>query len=175
MKLFLTIVLNTFIAIAIIYLLILIVDISFVVSFSSIMKHHAHDLTVILTNKRDNLIKLFEVLNAKGFKLDKKKIEALNYFDLKRIENHDGEDARAARNELTSIYDYIISICEQNDIEDKEGEYQKVLVNINELENVYRHHLMMYNADVLGYNFWIAFFPTRFIYKVLRIKPKENI
>ena len=87
----------------IVYLLILIVDISFVVSFSSIMKHHAHDLTVILTNKRDNLARLSEILTANGVKLDKKKVENIHNFDVKRIDTQDGEDAKAARNELTSL------------------------------------------------------------------------
>ena len=171
MRLFLTILLNTFIATAIIYLLIVILDVSFVVSFSSIMKHHAHDLTVILTNKRDNLIKLVEVLTNQGTKLDKKKVEQLHNFDLKRIETHDGEDARLAREELTSLSDYFMSI----EAKKQNEEYFKSIENINELEKVYRHHLMMYNADVLGYNFWISFFPTRFIYLILRFKYKENI
>ena len=171
MRLFLTIILNTFIATAIIYLLIIILDVSFVVSFSSIMRHHAHDLTVILTNKRDNLTKLVEVLVNQGTKLDKKKVDQLHNFDLKRIETHDGEDARLAREELTSLSDYFLSIEAKNENE----EYYRAVENINELEKVYRHHLMMYNADVLGYNFWIAFFPTRFIYLILRFKPKENI
>ena len=175
MKVFLSIILYTAIAISIVYLLLLIVDISFVCSFSSIMKHHAKDLTVILTNKRDNLIKLADVLSKSGVKLDKKNVELLKSFDLKRIEKLDEEDAKNARLELTSLNDYFILICQQNDFPDKDGEIQKALANLNELEKVYRQHLMMYNADVLGYNFWISFFPTRYIYLILRFKPKENI
>ena len=175
MKLFLSIILNTFIATLIVFLLIIIVDVSFVCSFCSIMKHHAHDLTVILTNKRDNLIRLSELLAKSGVKLDKKKVDSLNDFDLKRIEKHDGEDAKAAREELTSINEYFLSVSSSANYKDEDGEIQRVLSNINELEKVYRHHLMMYNADVLGYNFWISFFPTRFIYLILKFKYKENI
>ena len=169
------ILLNTFIATLIVFILLVIVDVSFVCSFSSIMKHHAHDLTVLLTNKRDNLVHLAELLAKSGVKLDKKKVESLNNFDLKRIEKQDGEDAKAAREELTSLNEYLLSICEENDIKNNDSEVQKVLANIMEVEKVYRHHLMMYNADVLGYNFWISFFPTRFIYIILKFKPKENI
>ena len=169
------ILLNTFIATLIVFILLVIVDVSFVCSFSSIMKHHAHDLTVLLTNKRDNLVHLAELLAKSGVKLDKKKVEFLNNFDLKRIEKQDGEDAKTAREELTSLNEYLLSICEENDIKNNDGEVQKVLANIMEIEKVYRHHLMMYNADVLGYNFWISFFPTRFIYIILKFKPKENI
>lgn len=118
---------------------------------------------------------LMELLNKSGVKLDKKKVDSLVNFDLRRIETHDGEEAKAAREELTSLNEYFLSICGQNDLNDEDGEIQRVLSNINELETVYRHHLMMYNADVLGYNFWISFYPTRYIYRILKFKPKENI
>ena len=175
MKLFLSILLNTVIVILAIYLLIIIVDVTFVVSFSSIMKHHAHDLTVILTNKKDNLMKLVEFFTANGVKLDKKKVEKLQDFDTKRLEIKDEEDSKLAREELTSLNDYFLSVFEQSDIKDEQGECQKIVSNIYELEKVYRQHLMMYNADVLGYNFWIDFFPTKYIYKIFKIKSKENI
>ena len=175
MKLFLSIVLNTFIATLIVYLLIIIVDVTFVASFSSIMKHHAHDLTVILTNKRDNLAKLAEFFLGNGIKMDKKKVEKLQIFDTKRLEIKDDDESKAARDELTSLNDYLLSVYEQNEIKDEQGECRKIIDNIYELEKVYRQHLMMYNADVLGYNFWIEFFPTRFIYLILRFKKKENI
>ena len=175
MELFLIILRNVAIALAILYALIIIVSVSFVFSFASILSHHNHDLTVILTNKRDNLVKLADLFTQAGIKLDKKLLEGLHNFDFKRIENQDGEDAKKARDELTSYSEYLYSI----DVGDKKiasnEEYIKTLDNINELEKVYRHHLMMYNADVLGYNFWINFFPTRYIFKILRLKPRDNI
>ena len=175
MELFLIILRNTAIVLAILYTLILIVSISFVWSFASIMSHHSHDITVILTNKRDNFIKLANLLNSSGVKLDKKQLDALNGFDLKRIEKQDGEDAKAARDELTSYGDYLISIATAHEDSLNVEEYFHIMTNINELEKVYRQHLMMYNADVLGYNFWINFFPTRFIFKIFRFKKKDNI
>ena len=175
MELFLIILRNTAIVIAIIYLLIIIVSISFVWSFRSIMSHHNHDITVILTNRRDNYIKLADLINKSGVKLDKKQVEVLNNFDLKRIETQDGEDAKLAREELTSLGEYLVMTATANEASLNNGEYQNVMANINELDKVYRQHLMMYNADVLGYNFWINFFPTRFIFKILRFKKKDNI
>ena len=175
MELFLIILRNTFIVIAVIYLLIMIVSISFVWSFASIMSHHNHDITVILTNKRDNIIKLSNLLTSSGVKVDKKQSDALNGFDLKRIETQDGEDAKLAREELTSLSEYYLSLATSNEASLDIEEYGHILTNINELDNVYRQHLMMYNADVLGYNFWINFFPTRFIFKIFRLKKKDNI
>ena len=116
-----------------------------------------------------------EFLSARGIKLDKKNVEKLNNFDSKRLEIRDDNDSKAARDELTSLSNYLLSVYEQNNVKDEQGECQKIINNIYELEKVYRQHLMMYNADVLGYNFWIIFFPTRFIYIILRFKSKENI
>ena len=175
MELFLIILRNTAIVLAVIYLLILIVSVSFVWSFASIMSHHSHDITVILTNKRDNFIKLANLLNGSGVKTDKKQVDALNAFDLKRIEKQDGDDARLAREELTSLGEYFLSTATSNETSLNEEDYFQITTNINELEKVYRQHLMMYNADVLGFNFWINFFPTRFIFKILRFKKKDNI
>ena len=175
MELFLIILRNVAIVIAILYVLLLIVSVSFVWSFASIMSHHNHDITVILTNKRDNFIKLANLLNSSGVKIDKKQMDALNGFDLKRIEKQDGEDAKLAREELTSLGEHFLSLATSNEASLNEEEYFHITTNINELEKVYRQHLMMYNADVLGYNFWINFFPTRFIFKILRFKKKDNI
>ena len=175
MELFLIILRNTVIVLAILYVLILIVSVSFVWSFASIMSHHSHDITVILTNKRDNFIKLANLLNSSGVKLEKKQVDALNGFDLKRIEKQDGEDAKLAREELTSLGEYFILTATANEASLDQEEYLHITTNINELEKVYRQHLMMYNADVLGFNFWINFFPTRFIFKILRFKKKDNI
>ena len=175
MELFLIILRNVAIAIAILYTLILIVSISFVWSFASIMSHHSHDITVILTNKRDNFIKLANLMNSSSVKLEKKQLDALNGFDLKRIEKQDGEDAKLAREELTSLGEYFLLMATANETSLNSEEYSHIMTNIDELEKVYRQHLMMYNADVLGYNFWINFFPTRFIFKIFRLKKKDNI
>ncbi len=114
-------------------------------------------------------------MNSSGIKLEKKQLDALNGFDLKRIEKQDGEDAKLAREELTSLGEYFLLMATANEANLNAEEYLHITTNINELEKVYRQHLMMYNADVLGYNFWINFFPTRFIFKIFRLKKKDNI
>lgn len=175
MELFLIILRNIFISLAIIYVLLIIISVSFVFSFASILSHHNHDLTMILTSKRDNLIALANLLNKASIKFDKSRLEALNNFDLRRIENQDDDEAGIAREELTSLCDYFLNINIEIEALINSEEYQRIITNISELEKVYRDHLMMYNADVLGYNFWINFLPTRFIFKIFRQKKKKTI
>lgn len=175
MELFLIVLRNIFIAIAIIYAVLLIVSISFVASFASILSHHNNDLSLIITNKRDVLVTLSTLLSNDGVKLDKKQLDTLNNFDLKRTENQSKEEAKIAREELTSLSEYFLLKVSENNKEDASDEYHRVLENIQELDTVYRQRLMMYNADVLGYNFWISFFPTRFVFKIFRLKKKDTI
>ena len=47
--------------------------------------------------------------------------------------------------------------------------------NVLESDAIYRNNVTMYNADVLGYNYWIRFFPCAFVFKLFRVKKKEII
>lgn len=175
MELFLLILRNIALALLAIYLLFIVLDAVFVVSFSSILSHHDHDLSLILTNKKDNVDSLASLLNKHNLKLDKKRLEELATFDLKLVEHQDGESAKKARELLTSLSEYFLYMARDDQKVVNDPEFNTISSNIDELEKLYRQHIVLYNADVLGYNFWISFFPTRFIYKILRKKPKDII
>lgn len=175
MELALIILRNIAIAIVGLYAVFLVIDIIFVVSFSSILSHHGRDLFLVLTNKKDNLDKLAMLINKHNIKVDKKQADALANFDLKVIETQNGEDAKKARELLTSISEYFMYVARDNDKVMNDPEFELISGNVEESEKLYRQHVVLYNADVLGYNFWISFFPTRFIYKILKLKPKDII
>ena len=175
MELFLIVLRNVALFLIAFYTLFVIVDVVFVISFSSILSHHDHDLFVILTNKKDNIDHLVDLLNKHNVKMEKKELEKLTNFDLKLIEHQDGEEAKLARESLTSISDYFLSLARENEKVTNDDDYLLIEANVNEMEAVYSHHVVLYNADVLGYNFWISFFPTRFIYLLLKFKKKNII
>ena len=175
MELFLIILRNVAIALVALYLIFVVIDVIFVVSFSSILSHHDHDLFLILTNKKDYLDNVVSLLNKHSVKLDKKKVEELENFDLKLFEHQDGEEAKKARDLLTSISDYLMFTARDNQKVSNNPDFTLLSTYVDELEKVYRHHVVLYNADVLGYNFWISFAPTRYIYLILKRKPKDII
>ena len=175
MELALIILRNIAIAIVGLYAIFLVIDIIFVISFRSIMSHHDGDLFLILTNKKDNLDKLAVLINKHNIKVDKKQADALANFDLKVIEHQDGEEAKKARELLTSISEYFMYVARDNDKVTNDAEFELISGNVEAAEQLYRQHVVLYNADVLGYNFWISFFPTRFIYKILKFKTKDII
>ena len=175
MELAFIIIRNIAIAVIGLYLVFLVIDVIFVTSFSSILSYHDRDLALILTNKKDNLDKLAQLINKHGIKVDKKQADALANFDIKVIEHQDGEEARKARELLTSISEYFLYVARDNEKVSNDPEFELISGNVDESEKLYRHHVVLYNADVLGYNFWISFFPTRFIYKILKFKAKDII
>ena len=174
-ELLLLIIRNAAIVIVALYLLAVIFDIIFVASFSSILSRHEHDLYLTLTNKKDNLDRLLTLLNKNGVKLDKKTIEPLEKFDLKSIEHQDGEEARVAREQLTLISEYLLLTSRSDKKISESDEFMEINASIDEIEKFYRQHVLLYNADVLGYNFWISFVPTAYIYKILKKKKKDII
>lgn len=175
MELALIIIRNIAIAIVGLYAIFLVIDIIFVISFSSILSHHDHDLFLILTNKKDNLDKLAALISKHNIKVDKKQADALANFDLSVIEHQDGEEAKKAREMLTSISEYFLYVARDNDKVTNDAEFELISGNVEESEKLYRQHVVLYNADVLGYNFWISFFPTKFIYIILKFKAKDII
>lgn len=175
MELFFLILRNIVLVIVAFYLLFVILDAIFVVSFSSILSHHDHDLSLILTNKKDNVDNLVNLLNKHGVKLEKKNVDNLANFDLKTIEHQNGEEAKKNRELLTSLTEYFLYVARDTQKVVDDPEFSLISANIDELEKLYRQHVVLYNADVLGYNFWISFFPTRYIYKILKRKPKDII
>ena len=86
-----------------------------------------------------------------------------------------GEEAKAARDLLTSLSEYFLYVARDNEKVSSDPDFFEIANNIDEQEKIYRQHLVLYNADVLGYNFWISFFLTRYIYKILKRKTKDII
>ena len=166
---------NVVIVIAALYLLAVVFDVIFVVSFSSILARHEHDLYLTLVNKKDNLDRLLEFLTKKSVKLDKKSIAPLENFDLKVIEHQDGEEAKKAREDLMLVSEYLLLTSRSDNKIANSEEFMELNANIDEVERVYRQHVLLYNADVLGYNFWISFVPTAYIYKIIKKKKKDII
>lgn len=95
-----------------------------------------------------------------------------------RIEDFISQDTEAcasARATLSMLRDEAMFIASKNINLEKHDEFRIAKRNILESDNVYRINVAMYNADVLGYNYWKKFLPTRYIYKIFKVKDKEII
>lgn len=158
-----------------IYIILLVTDMIFVSTFKRIFKKHNKALEVLLHAKFDNIQKCLELCK-------KNKVEGIDYYldQLSTIApnsfiDQQTDECLSARNTLSIIRNQIVFISNSNELVRKHVEIQSIIETINELDTNYRNLVAMYNADVLGYNYWIHFLPTRYIFYFFKVKPLKLI
>ena len=156
-----------------VYLLLVLVDIIFVLVFKKIFKKHDKTITVLLTTKYDIIKRIIEQLNSLNISVEFKYIKMLQDINIKSFSNKTSKETVEYKNNLNLIKENIFSLIRNNDIASKHKELGKMKNDLQELELHYRSLVIMYNSDVLGYNYWIKFLPTRYLW--LKAKDKDFI
>ena len=157
------------------WVLLLIVNLIFVSSFNAIFKKHRKALTVILYTKYENMNRLFSVINQNGINYDNRLNALLSDIDVNTFNEPEKPEFEKSKNSLAYLKDEIMFVCNQNKELQEDLEFVQVKKNIEESDLMYRNNVTMYNADVLGYNYWINFLPCRFVFKMFKVKRKEII
>ena len=158
-----------------IYLLLLATNVIFVVSFYVIMKKHDRAINIILRSKYDGLKQMVKLLEKNEITISneiKKLTEEIDNVLLEDLKVNVYEDIKKKLSYLKSL---IYSVIEENEQVKETDEFELIDDNISQLDNVYRTNVIMYNADVLGYNYWVRFLPCRYIWLMFRFKLKDLI
>ena len=158
-----------------VWLLLLVVNIIFVESYSFIFKKHKKALTVILYTKLENMKKIFLVVNQSGLKIDNRLNSLLSDIGPKDFDEPGSKEFDKSKNTLSYLKDEIMFVTNQHPDLESDNEFIQAKNGINEADAMYRSNIVMYNADVLGYNYWIRFFPCAFVFKLLKFKKKQII
>ena len=157
------------------WLLLLIVNLIFVGSYLTIFKKHKKAMVVILYTKLENMKKLFSIVNQSGIKYDNRLTAILNDIDSRDFEEPASQASNRSNNSLSYLKDEIMFVVNQHPDLTNDPEFVQVKSNIIESDSIYRNNVTMYNADVLGYNYWIRFLPCRFVFKMFKVKKKQII
>lgn len=157
------------------WLLLLAINLIFVGSFSAIFKRHKKAIVVILYTKLENMKKLVSILNQSGIKYDAKISNTLYSINSEDFNEPGSEQFLNSKNSLSYVKDEIMFISNENVDLNSDPEFNMYKKNVNDADIQYRNNVIMYNADVLGYNYWIRFLPCRFIFKLFKVKRKEII
>lgn len=157
------------------WVLLFVVDLIFVGSFFTIFKKHRGALSVILNTKLENIKKMHSLLRQFGIELDNNLLINLQDVHAEDLYNPESEGFEKARGILSYLKDELFFISSQHEELLEVKEFVFVKNNIIETDEKFRSNVSMYNADVLGYNYWISFWPCKFIFKLLKIKKKEII
>lgn len=171
----LNITLTVITSIVITWFALLLINLLFFFFFRTILKKHSKAMTVILNTKYENTKKLFELMQTYEVEVEEKVLTALNSVDPKTFKNHDDKEAEETRAILAYLKDEANFIASRNKEKLDKADFQLAKANVLELDSQYRNNVVMYNADVLGYNYWITFLPCRFVFKIFRVKKKKII
>ena len=158
-----------------VWILLLIVNLIFVGSFSSIFKKHKEAIPVILYTKMENIKALISILNQFGLDIDNRLVVILNDIGAHDFDNPGTPQFEKSVNTLSYLKDELFFLASQHPELGDDPDFMLVKQNLIDSDNHYRNTITMYNADVLGYNYWIRFLPCRFIFQIFRVKKKEII
>ena len=157
------------------YLLTLIVNIVFVVSFKNMMARDNRGIRVSLSAKLDILRKAQEVIVANGLKITEKCAHSLRYLDSEDFFEAQTEDFVTSTEELAMVEKEISGILFSSRKLAKNDEVELIKSLLKDVNESLKTSTMAYNADVLGYNYWIRFTPCKFIFILFKTKIKKTI
>lgn len=161
--------------IAITWFALLFVNLLFVFFFKTILKKHSRAMTVLMNAKYENTKKLFDLIQAYDVEVEPKVLDILKSIDTSIFKEHESKQAEETRGMLAYLKDEANFISNRHKELNEKADFQIAKSNVLELDTQYRNNVAMYNADVLGYNYWISFLPCRFIYKIFKVKKRKII
>ena len=150
-------------------------DVTFILIFRKIFKKHNAALGLMLHVKYDNTKKLVDCLNKNKVNVPYKYIEVINRIKTESFINQELPECLDARNDLTYLRNELVLLTNSSEALSKNLELKRAKDAIVEMDANYRTLVAMYNADVLGYNYWINFLPTKYIKHIFKLKEKQII
>ena len=157
------------------YILTIALDAIFILSFRRIFKKHNTALCVMLHTKYENIKKLVELLNKAEVAVPFKYIEILNGINANSFKDQELPECVQARNDLAYLKNELVYMVNNEEKLTKNLEVKRAKDAITEMDANYRTLVSMYNADALGYNYWINFLPTKWVKYLFRLKEKTII
>lgn len=157
------------------WVLILIVNLIFVSSFSSIFKKHKKSIPVILYTKCDSLKAMMSILTQSGVDLDNRYVALINDVSFEDFVEPGSAQFEKSKNTLSYLREELFSLASAHPDLEADEEFAQIKRSVIDSDTLYRTTVMMYNADVLGYNYWTSFLPCRFVFKLFKVKKKTPI
>ena len=150
-------------------------DAIFILTFRKIFMKHNAALGLMLHVKYDNTKKLIDCLNKNKVEIPTRYYEVANRIQTESFNNQELPACLEARNDLTYLRNELVMLTNSSEALSKNLELKRAKDAIVEMDANYRTLVAMYNADVLGYNYWINFLPAKYIKYIFKLKEKQMI
>ena len=143
--------------------------------FSARLKRRITGINVILVEKREIIVRVYERFKKEGTNFDERfeqNLEQFLKFELKRPRFEECKTAISLQKSLQSrlFYEFQTQTSLKNDPEIK-GDCNM----LEDLDRNIRTSCSLFNSDVAGYNYWINIFGYRWLFYLLRKKPMPAI
>ena len=162
-------------ALLLVYVLGLIVNLAFIVAFKRKINEHKKAITIVLTQKKEALINLVLLIEKRDPKLDPRFFALLQDIDENYFAKIYSPETKKARETLSYVRQELAGISNKSSDLQKNEEFKLSLASINSLDEQFRVLIASYNADIIGYNYWIAFKPYRYIFILNKTEKKDLI
>ncbi|MFA6943122.1 MAG: hypothetical protein WCQ71_04655 [Bacilli bacterium] len=161
--------------VALVYVLGLIITLGFVVTFKRKLSEHSRALVIVLNQKTESLINLIGIIERNGIKLDPRYAALLKEIDIKSFERIYSVESKKSRETLSYVKQELSGIANKSVDFKKNEEFKLASSLIISLDEQFRFLVATYNADVIGYNYWIRFKPYGYIFLLNKTENKDII
>ncbi len=153
-----------------------------IVIYWRVMKNFIHRITRRLDAIDVLLAQKYEVLRLVGKLFKKYKVVLPSEFEEDLAPHFDERLKEVTGTERTTIRSYLLKATqavlfygEQSKKLSVDPEFIGLKKPLVEVDDDYRKAVANYNADVLGYNYWIHVFLWRWVARIARFRPKDVI
>ena len=148
-------------------------NIAFIKVFLKKFREHKHALNIALTEKYEVISRLIDLANKNGVTLEQNYLDLFNEIKTIDFVSFETEICEKSKNSLAVLKQEIIGACKNSSSIQNDDEYKNYVEELNMLDNQIRYLVVSYNADVIGYNYWIHFKPFNYIFHLMGVKEKN--
>lgn len=137
------------------------------------LKKGRRSITIIIQAKYDLIQKIIELLPS-DLNISST-LDLFNSIDQSVFRKVEKEEFKIAKDNLSIVKNELFKIIKENDELNNNEVLSLLISNINENDDCYRSRIVTYNTNVQGFNYWIRFIPSRFIFSLAKIKAKSPL
>ena len=163
--------------IIIVYAFFFFVNLIFVYLFLKRLKTHTNALTILLNERFECLKSIINIFNKNSTlnKINSTTLTKYNEIDIVSFKNLTSTECISARQTMSVLNQELYYLFKTNDSFKKNEELLFNFKIIDDIDSQFRILSASYNADVIGYNYWIRFAPYVYIFLFNDVKKRELI
>lgn len=157
------------------WLLTLIVSSIFVKEFSRRLKNGSSAINMLLAERFEIMTSLIKLAKSHDINISKEDQKSISFLeriqDFQKLSKNDRD-----RRVLSFVHTAhnIISVFDRSEMVNDER-YTEKLIEFNDVEESYRQKSAIYNADIIGFNYWVNVPTIKWLFKLFNLRNKDLI